>query len=262
MVFILGITLNTLEIVSLVYAKRTKLPFDISLISLAASDLMLAVTIVPIGILPNFLHTSAKWVWYYKLSLSCTYASSLSSALHMLFIAIQRLIAVLYPLKLTIWMTRKHCSITICVLWLVSTACSVISVESIAFQKFLMYSPLISASAIVICYISINIKMLKRKRLGVSGQSLQSIHVLAYSICITAIFMICTFPYTFYGILQLHGIVRGAFPIYALHLFYVQVILDPVVYFFSHIWKKNRCVMCSRGCHCCSSKAVSAQQND
>ena len=225
---IFGIALNTSEIASLVYAKRTKLPFDITLISLAASDLMLAATALLIGIFPYFASAKVTRTWYGKLSVSCIYTPSLSSALHMVFIAIQRLIAVLYPLKLTTWMTRKRCVITICLLWLFSMGPSVIvAVKFNANQLYFMYSPLISASIILICYIIINIKMLKRRRFAVSGQPSQSIHVLVYSICISAIFLICNLPYTVYALLYPSDVLRKGTPLYIKYLFYYVIGLVP-----------------------------------
>ena len=260
---ILGVALNACQIVSLVYTKRTKLPFDITLISLAASDLLFAATSVLSTIIPFFIPSTLTWTWYFKLSVLCIYTSSLSSALHMVFIAIQRLIAVLYPLKLAIWMTRRRCIKITCFLWLVSIAVSApVSIHYYAFQKFLMYSPLISASFIVVCYVIINIKMLTRKRLAVSGQPSENIHILVYSICITAIFMICTFPYTIYVILHPDDALNPTKPWYTVSLFYLQVILDPVVYFFSHILMKNRCIVCSRSCQCCRSTTNCEQQEN
>ena len=259
---ILGIALNSSEIVSLVYVKRTKLPFDITLISLAASDLMLAATSILIIIFPVFVPASVTWAWYFMFSMICILTSSTSSALHLLFIAIQRLIAVLYPLKLTVWMTRNRCIIVICLLWLIPIVISApVSIHFYALQEYFMCSPLISASIILVCYIVINIKMLTRKRLAVSGQPSQNIHVLVYSICISAIFLICNLPYTLYTILYPDSVQNKTTPLYAIYLFYLQVILDPVVYFFSHISKKNRCVLCFRSFHCCGSKAVSGQQD-
>ena len=260
LICILGVALNTSEIVSLVYEKRTKLPFDITLISLAVSDLMLATISIPVGIFPLFLSASSTSNWFFISSVICIVTSSLSSALHVLFIAIQRLIAVLYPLKVAIWMKRNRCIKIIGLLWLVSTGISVVlSVQFYTYQSYPMCIPLILGSIILVCYIVINIKMLTRKRLAVSGQPSQNIHIFVYSICITSIFIICNFPYTIYTILYPESVRNRTIPLYALYLFYLQVILDPVVYFFSHIWKKNRCVMCFRNCHRCGSKTVSAQ---
>ena len=248
--YTLGIALNTCEIASLVHARRTKLPFDITLISLAVSDLMLAFLTLLLAVL-HLLSIESTTKWRDHVYVACTYISSLSSASHMCFIAIQRLIAVLYPLKISIWITRKRSIITVLLLWLSSVAASVpVQMGYYIYNRILLYTPFVSASVVVVCYIVINIKMMTRK--AQTGQQSQNISVLLYSISITAIFMVCTFPYTIYAIRYVLP-----FPSYAVHLFFLQVILNPVVYFFSQLLKRNRCRMCFNVCHCCGSENVS-----
>ena len=258
-----GIVLNACEIASLVHGRRTKMPFDITIISLAASDLMLAaISFIP-GILHYSLREMATLDWYRNLYTFCIYSSCLSSAIHMLFIAVQQLIAVLYPLKVSILITRKRCIKTICLLWLISCVASLpVSLKFYDYQLIFMYSPLVTACVIVVCYVIINIRMWTRKRPTASGQSSNNMSVLIYSISITAIFMICTFPYTIYTILYPQDLLNGIIPPYALYLFYFQVILDPVVYFFSHIWKKSGCRMCCNASHCCGSENVTVQEDN
>ena len=239
------------------------MPFDITIISLAASDLMLAAISFVLSIIHYSLRELITINWYTGLYTFCIYSSSLTSAIHVLFIAVQRLIAVLYPLKVSILITRKRCIKTICILWLISCVASLpVSLKFYDYQLIFMYSPLVIACAIVVCYVIINIKMWTRKRPTASGQSSNNMSVLIYSISITAIFMICTFPYTIYTILYPQNVLNGKIAAYAFYLFYLQVILDPVVYFFSHIWKKSGCRMCCNASHCCGSENVTVQQDN
>ena len=257
----IGIALNAFVIASLVRSRRTELPFDITLISLAASDLMLAVSIFVINFILYFQPKLETTIWFAGLYTFCIYSSCLSSTLHMLFIAVQRLIAVLYPLKVSILITRKRCITTICILWLISIAASLpVSLNFKKYQIVFTYIPLVTACVIVVCYVIINIKMWTRKRPTASGQSSNNMSVLIYSISITAIFMACTFPYTIYAILYPQNVLKWIIPPYALCMFYFQVILDPIVYFFSHIWKKSGCRMCSDTSYCCGSENVTVQQ--
>ena len=250
--YILGIALNILEIASLVHARRTKLPFDITLISLAVSDLMLVVVTLLLSI-PRLLSNEDRRKWHNYLYVACIYISSLTSASHMCFIAIQRLVAVLYPLKVSIWITRKRSIITVLLLWLASGVVSAPTpMEYYIYIRILLYTPFVSAGVVVVCYFVINLKMMTRKAPTGAGQQSQNISILLYSIAITAIFMICTFPYTIYAIKHVKFP-----PSYVVHLFFLQVVLNPVVYFFSHILKRDRCKICYKVCQCCGSESVS-----
>ena len=261
----LGIALNFCEIASLLHTRRTKLPFDITLISLAMSDLMLAMATLIFGIvlrsLTNLATVKVHGSLYVNLFTFSIYASSLSSALHMWFIAIQRLIAVLYPFKVSIWMTRKRSIITVLLIWVLSISVTApVSVKCCTYQRFLMYSPLVSAVVIVVCYSIISFKMMTRKRPIVGSQQTQNLSVLLYSISFTAIFIICTFPYAIYAMKQPVHILQMSIPGYVLHLFFLQVVFDPVIYFFFQILKKRStiCAMCCSVCHCCGFENMSS----
>ena len=59
-----------------------------------------------------------------------------------------------------------------------------------------------------------------------AGQQLHNISILLYSISKTAIVMICTLLYTVYAKRQV-----TVFTTYVVHLFFLQVDLNPIVYF-------------------------------
>ena len=264
---ILGIALNFCEIASLLHARRTKLPFDITLISLAMSDLLLAIASLIFGIvlrsIPNWAKLKEHETLYVTIFTFSIFASSLSSALHMWFIAIQRLIAVLYPFKVSIWMTRKRSILIVLLIWVLSTSVTApVSLKYYNHQRYLMYSPLLSAVVIAVCYSIISYKMMTRKRPTVGSQQTQNLSVLLYSISFTAIFMICTFPYAINAIKQPVNILPIPIPEYAFHLFFLQVIFDPVIYFFFQILKKRStiCETCCSVCHCCGFENMSSNE--
>ena len=165
----LGTALNFCEIASLLHTRRTKLPFDITLISLAISDLIVAIVMLIFDIVVHRVINLATLKVHERLYVNVftlsIFASSLSSALHMWFIAIQRLIAVLYPFKVSIWMTRKRSIITLLLIWAPSISLTApVSLIYYNYQRFLMYSPFVSAAVIVVCYSIISFKMMTRKR--------------------------------------------------------------------------------------------------
>ena len=236
----LSIALNSGEIASLLHERRTKLPFDIALISLALSDLPLALTVLALNIMIYVRPIWTKSKIYSNTFIFVIYLSSLSSALHMLFIAIQRLVAVLYPLKVSIWITRKRSIITVLLLWLTSVVVAVpVPMENDIYNRMLIFTPFVSASIIVVCYFVINFRMMTRKIPTGGAQQSQNISILVYSVSVTAIFMICTFPYTIFAIQQGAHMPRMQFPDYSIYLFYLQTVLNPFAYFFFQVWKRG-----------------------
>ena len=252
-----GMILNAFEIAALLYAKRTNLPFDITLISLAASDFSLAVAVVLFTILELVQPTIAASIWYTKIYTQIIYVSGLSSMLHMIFIAVQRLVAVLYPLKLSIWLTRKRCIITMCVIWLASIVTSVpVHYISYDYEKNALYTPLVTASAIMVCYIIISYRMITRKQLSATGgSSKQNLHVLLYSMTVTTIYIGCSVPSIIEKIIQ--GTLLA--PFYTLCLNLLQLALNPIAYFFFHFLKGTNFHTC---CRTCNSQEISTHQQD
>ena len=257
---VLGIALNSGEIASLFHAKRTKLPFDIALISLALSDLLLALTTLMLSTMVYVRPILTKSKMYSNAFMFCIYSSSLSSALHLLFIAIQRLVAVLYPLKASIWITRKHSIITVLLLWLASVVVAVpASIGYYIYNRILLFSPFISAGVIAACYFVINFRMMTRRAPTGGDQQTQKISILVYSISVTAIFMICTFPCTIFAIQKVVRVRKVKYPDYTVYLFYLQAAFNPFVYFFFQIWKRSSCTLC---CNVCQRSRVSSHMRE
>ena len=249
-----GIVLNGFEIASLLRAKKTKLPFDITLISLAASDLITTLTVSCSFIFSSIQQSRDHSIWYVKLFSHVIAASGICSALHMIFIAIQRLVAVLYPMKLSIWITKKRSILTVAWLWLVSIVAIVPIINKVySYQRGITYLPLGSIMVLLLCYIVINYKTMTRKRLSVSQNSTQNLQVLLYSICVTTIFIGCTLPYTIECIINEYRLQS----LYALILYLLQVIFNPILYYLFHFLKKKECIVC---CRMYRTRAVSMQQ--
>ena len=254
----LGITLNSCEIASLIRARRTKLPFDVTLISFAISDLLLSFLTIMLYSIGYSLPNVKTRKLYVNFDIICFHLPAVASSLHMWFIAFQRLIAVLYPLEVSIWITRKRSFITLLLIWLVSTAVSApLLLDNYTYQRVFICNPFISTAVIIICYFIISHKMLTRKAPTVEGQQAQNISVLVYSISISAIYTVTIFPLAIDAIRQPVLLRKMIFQACFGHIFYLQVVLDPVVYFFSQILKRNSFRTCSLLCHCCRSEDVS-----
>ena len=253
----LGITLNFCQIVSLLSAKRTTVPFDVTLISLAISDFLFS-SLASVGNIINYsLPNVAMLKLFRHFIIICFSLLAVSSSLHMWFIAIQRLIAVLYPLKLSTWITRERCVITLLLLWLVSSVLSTpLSMDNYTYERIFICSPFFSTAVLIVCYFIINHKMLTRKAPTVRGQQAQSMSILVYSSTLTVIYIITIYPMTIESIRQPVLLRKMDFITHAHQIFFLQVILDPCVYFFSQILKRKSCRICYLLCHCSRSEKV------
>ena len=237
----LGATLNFCMIVSLIRTWRIKLPFDVALISLAISDLLLSL----MSIILLTVDHSCQNVAYTHLFIISSHLSAVGSSFHMWFIAIQRLIAVLYPLKVSIWITRKRSVITLLLLWLVLTAVSIpLLTDNYTYQRIFICFPFISTAVVTVCYFIINLKMMTRRAPTGGGRHTQNISILVYSVSVSAIYVITLFPLTIYAMQHPVLLRKIAVPNYLFLIFYLQMVLDPFVYFFSQILKRSSCRKC------------------
>ena len=251
-----GSVLNVFEVASLLLAKKTKLAFDMTLISLAASDLTLAIAVCILLVLTGSLPTVATSQKYMSLHALVIISSSLTSTWHMLFIAIQRLVAVLYPFKVSIWMSKRHCIIILCLLKVISiVAVAPMYYKIHVYERCIIYTPVAVASAIVVCYTIINYRIMSRKRPSISRPASQNLHILMYSVCVTIIFMICTLPYTIHAITHPNTF---QFPCYIFYIYLTQSILNPLAYF----WKAKKFAICCSMCHEKKSITANAQQQN
>ena len=116
---ILGIILNAVQIRMITRKRKTRQPFQITLLSLSVADLLIAITLLTSGV--DYLLISLNIAhfkgWFYLVQLSFYGFSLLSSMLHVSFIALQRLLAVLYPLRIKRILTGRRCLIAIAVIW-------------------------------------------------------------------------------------------------------------------------------------------------
>ena len=243
-----GIALNGFVVASLVHDKRTKVPFDITLISLAASDAITALAINCLVLFLYFQPYSTNRALYMTLYFQVISASGLSSAFHMIFIAAQRVIAVSYPFKLSIWITKKRCIMCICVLWFASIAAAVpLYYQIVAYRRLVAYNPVVCACSFTLCYIFINYRMVTRKQLPGRRNATQNLHTLLYSITVTAIFVGCTLPLTIEKIIDNNAPLSRP----SSYLYLIQVVINPIAYFIFHFLKEKKCIVCCkmRPCH-------------
>ena len=148
-----------------------------------------------------------------------------SAALHVSFIASQRLLAVFRPIKFRIFLKRKQCLIVIFVIWIVS---ALLSFPWTMPHSYLLVRCVIISSGLVLIlsYLLLFFRMKKRHSIASSSNGINK-KVYFHSLAVTLMFLICQIPFVVYLFTE-KADVFYAFP----HLLYLNASLDPVIYFY------------------------------
>ncbi|XP_071757302.1 cholecystokinin receptor-like [Centroberyx gerrardi] len=120
LIFLLSVFGNLLIIVVLVLNKRMRTVTNSFLLSLAVSDLMMAVFCMPFTLIPNILE---DFIFGAAMCKTVTYFMGISvsiSTFSLVAIAIERYSAICNPLKSRSWQTRSHAYRVIAATWVLS----------------------------------------------------------------------------------------------------------------------------------------------
>uniref|UniRef100_A0A8C5PE10 Gastrin/cholecystokinin type B receptor n=1 Tax=Leptobrachium leishanense TaxID=445787 RepID=A0A8C5PE10_9ANUR len=119
-IFFLSVFGNTLIIIVLVMNKRLRTVTNSFLLSLAVSDLMVAVLCMPFTLIPNLM---GNFIFGEVICKTAAYFMGLSvsvSTFNLVAIAIERYSAICNPLKSRVWQTRSHAYKVIAATWILS----------------------------------------------------------------------------------------------------------------------------------------------
>ena len=235
-----ALALNIIQLALLLYSKRTKLPFDVTLINLAVSDIIAASAITVVTVLSIIL-PDRSFQYNYEWCLLVLYISCLSSGLLLVFIAFQRLFAVIYPLQFSVWFLRSRCIITICLIWAYAILIILPMLLNVhLYRRMLLFSPLFLSCAMILCYATLNYHTMKRRRL-VAARPMANQNRRFYSIAITAVFVSCSLPFVIYAALNPHVKV---YPAQMFYIYAALLIFNPLIYFLYHFWQGRKCLHC------------------
>ncbi|XP_017560170.1 cholecystokinin receptor [Pygocentrus nattereri] len=120
LIFLLSVFGNLLIIVVLVVNKRMRTVTNSFLLSLAVSDLMMAVFCMPFTFIPNLLEDFIFGAAMCKIVAYLMGISVSISTFSLMAIAIERYSAICNPLKSRAWQTRSHAYKVIAVTWVLS----------------------------------------------------------------------------------------------------------------------------------------------
>ena len=244
-VSLLAIILNVAQIVLMIYKKKTKVPFEITLLSLALADVLVSMSQC---LFFTFIYLQFRGFFTLPLAVIGVLASLVgfsiySSLFHSVFIAVQRIYAVSLPIKFRVNFSSGICLVSIVVIWIVSLTLSVVVIFLEIFNGH-AYILLAASGVLVLCYTMISYRVrLQRSRVSISTNPQQqndsTCRTLVYSILVTAAFMFCTLP------TAVHIIIRSD-SVFALKFAELMLTLNPVVdsllYFaFSYMNQKKCC---------------------
>uniref|UniRef100_A0A8C5LHM8 Gastrin/cholecystokinin type B receptor n=1 Tax=Jaculus jaculus TaxID=51337 RepID=A0A8C5LHM8_JACJA len=119
-IFLMSVGGNVLIIVVLGLSRRLRTVTNAFLLSLAVSDLLLAVACMPFTLLPNLMGT---FVFGSVICKAVSYLMGVSvsvSTLSLVAIALERYSAICRPLQARVWQTRSHAARVILATWLLS----------------------------------------------------------------------------------------------------------------------------------------------
>ena len=226
--------LNIIQITILFYKGKIKVPFDLSLISLALADFFTA-------LLPLTIHLlNLRQSVYLTIIGYIYYASLLTSSFMLGYIAFQRLIAVLYPHKYPILMTRRRCIITMCLMWISSSLfiIPVLIVRSTFYGIIFVHIPVAVGAVIFFSYAMLNYQLLRQRNRSVVNQSWNGHRrILVYSTTLTTVFLLSTLPYT----VSIMRLPQTAPTVNVLsHIYMSRVIFNPILYFVVQYWNVKK----------------------
>ena len=243
--------LNFVQIALMIRHKRTKTPFDISVIGVCIADLIAALLWFILSLCRYVFKVKSR---YYGIIMDAGLILSIvSSLLSTLFIAVQRSFAVFSPFKFRICFTRQRCLICLVIIWMTSILVSFL-VKYLG--NFHIYSAFVLACGclLIMCYL-ILCRTVHRQRHIVSSNTVPNRNrnnrkTMLYCVLITITFVLCTFPLAF----VLGKIVKST-NAYLQNLFRWLMALNPVfdslLYFIF-----NRNVLC-----CCIQSPMRSDTN-
>ena len=240
---LVGTVLNVFEIALICKGGQHRIPFQMAVLSLAVADLL---TCLPVSI------TNALFVLFgfdYSDIPIDVYSKSIifaiiSSQLHVMFIATQRLIAVMFPLSCKLIVTSFRCRILLGLFWIVSLSIAAL-LENYLYAIYI--STLACAVIIGFTYAFIVHRVRNRSVVGASNAaSSASSNITSYSVVLFLLFVVCHFPLLSVLIIYNMKKSRNSPWVATYYLFLLNSITNPLVYFLFKVFKHGVFICCKR----------------
>ena len=230
----LSISANLLQIVKIYFLRRQTSVFHMTVLSLGAADMIASAMFLMQG-LRKFLTNNGMAADNVLLRFAFTgcYFSVFSSCVHIIFIAVQRLIIICCPLTWKEILKIRRVQITLFLIWLASAIFAALSAVPSPFKQKLSLLIFVSCAFItggygLIVYFSVQRQQANRNATVTESEESRKKTVQVHSFAIMVTFLLCTFPYAvarFYSHSSFIYIVCDI-------MFAMNPLLDPLLYFF------------------------------
>ncbi|XP_062288404.1 trace amine-associated receptor 13c-like [Scomber scombrus] len=263
------VALNLLVIISVSHFRQLHTPTNILLLSLAVSDFLVGILVMPGAIL---LHTSC-WLFGDLMCSLYNYVAFIiicSSVGDMVLISIDRYVAICDPLHYTTKITVRRVKLCVCLCWLFSVLLSivftknnltqpgrynschgecVIVIDNISGVIDLVLSFIIPVTLIVMLYMRVFVVAVSQARAMRSHVAAVTLQV---SLTITSrkselkaartlgilvvVYLICFCPYYCLSLVGSHTLFSYLFELFLGMLFYFNSCMNPVIYAMFYPW--------------------------
>ena len=197
---LLGLAANVVQLVFTIRSKKDLTSFDITVFSLNIADMVSSIFFTFYGlarILCSYRIIGASFLTYLSFGLNFSIVASFN---HIIFIALQRMCAVIFPFNVHSIITSLRFKVCLTLLWLTAIAYAVVcAFESVDFLAVNSYTIFVSGILLislysVICYTAIR-GAPSHPQLSVHGNRPHRYSVLLHSFLITLGFVVCFFPF-------------------------------------------------------------------
>ncbi len=248
---LLGLIANAIQIALLRRDEnQKKSTFAIALLSLNIADLLASILYMfrgGISIMAVLGAASLALLEEWKKPMMSALLFSLTSSFtHLIFIAIQRVLAVTFPLKIKVILTKSKSFLILAALWAFSLTPALTNYFHPKIFGTVPYITILTAVTLLITYSIICYKARKQNSLNNMNEAMRrrrqqtDKEVLVYSIAVTTVFIVCNLPKTIS--MFLHP------PVYLMAvcdvLYTSNPFIDPLLYFaWSFLKRKRRAVV-------------------
>ncbi len=242
-----GIIANIAQFV-LVYRDKTsrETVFNMILQSLCIADLLLSGFLLYRGVihlLHVFMVIDDSWLRDLFSRVNAAFAFYLTSAfLHVVFIAIVRVIAVLVPLKFKQIITRSRCKFSMIFLWTLSIGSAIVVGLTDGFEV-LSYLAITTSFLLFITYSIICYRMCKKRSNISQGNEQMQINrrrsdrnVFLYSVALSVTFSVCFVPESLSLFIEFPPFLY----LISSFLYAINPFLDTLLYFFHNYHKRRQ----------------------
>ena len=238
----LSVVANVIVLVILRKKGNRRTVFDLTIASLFTTDLLAASCYLSFVVLHlSVFYLGRRQPFFSRFSIYLAGFFFVLSLLHVLFITVQRLYAIFYPLKCRQVMTKTRVKYLIILLWTISL--SILPVFFLQTRTNPLFGILIFSTGGMLCFLYVIItvkvyKLLKTKRFDWHKEH----RILLNSTGVTLSFFACLSPY---GYASISRSMSKDFTFYASFVS-INFLFDPLLYFYFSYWLSRRDAQRSR----------------